>query len=90
MAWVERTALLNCAAVRGYRRASITNGQRTSWKLEITNPQIGMTLDIGEVGQIEVWGPDVFRRYWKMPEKTVEELRRDGYFITGSAHQNNV
>ena len=32
MACVAKTALLSCAAVRGYHRASITNGQRTSWK----------------------------------------------------------
>ncbi|MCE6958465.1 malonyl-CoA synthase [Cereibacter sphaeroides] len=37
----------------------------------------------GEVGVIEVRGPNVFQGYWQMPEKTAEELRPDGFFITG-------
>jgi malonyl-CoA/methylmalonyl-CoA synthetase len=37
----------------------------------------------GEVGVIEVKGPNVFKGYWRMPEKTAAEFRRDGFFITG-------
>jgi hypothetical protein len=32
---------------------------------------------------IEVKGPNVFKGYWRMPEKTREEFRDDGFFITG-------
>jgi len=37
----------------------------------------------GDIGMIEVKGPNVFSGYWRMPEKTAEEFRDDGYFVTG-------
>ena len=52
-------------------------------ELKITDPSSGATLPQGRVGQIEVRGPNVFKGYWNMPEKTREELREDGFFITG-------
>jgi malonyl-CoA/methylmalonyl-CoA synthetase len=52
-------------------------------ELKITDPDSGATLPDGEIGVIEVRGPNVFQGYWQMPEKTAEELRPDGFFITG-------
>ena len=40
-------------------------------------------LASGEIGGIEVKGPNVFKGYWRMPEKTAEEFTPDGYFKTG-------
>jgi malonyl-CoA/methylmalonyl-CoA synthetase len=40
-------------------------------------------LPVGEVGGIEVKGPNVFKGYWRMPGKTTEEFTPDGYFRTG-------
>ena len=37
----------------------------------------------GDVGVLEVKGPNVFKGYWRNPKKTREEFRKDGYFITG-------
>lgn len=45
--------------------------------------QDGTALAQGEIGAIEVRGPNVFKGYWRMPDKTAAEFRRDGYFITG-------
>jgi malonyl-CoA/methylmalonyl-CoA synthetase len=38
---------------------------------------------VGEIGDIQVSGPNVFSGYWQMPEKTAEEFTADGYFKTG-------
>ena len=43
----------------------------------------GRPVPQGEIGMIEVRGPNVFKGYWKMPEKTAAEFRPDGFFITG-------
>ena len=43
----------------------------------------GAAVPTGEIGGIQVRGPNVFQGYWQMPEKTAEELRPDGWFITG-------
>jgi malonyl-CoA/methylmalonyl-CoA synthetase len=43
----------------------------------------GRVLPPGEIGVIEVRGPNVFAGYWRMPGKTAEEFRADGFFITG-------
>jgi malonyl-CoA/methylmalonyl-CoA synthetase len=43
----------------------------------------GQTLPVNEIGGIEVAGPNVFKGYWRMPEKTAEEFTADGYFKTG-------
>ena len=43
----------------------------------------GQNLPIGEIGGIQVQGPNIFKGYWRMPEKTKEEFTADGYFKTG-------
>jgi len=43
----------------------------------------GQSLPAGQVGMVEVKGPNVFKGYWGRPEKTAEEFRSDGYFMTG-------
>jgi malonyl-CoA/methylmalonyl-CoA synthetase len=43
----------------------------------------GMPCAAGEIGDIQVKGPNVFKGYWRMPEKTAEEFTADGYFKTG-------
>ncbi len=37
----------------------------------------------GEIGVLELKGPNVFKGYWRNPEKTAEEFRADGFFISG-------
>jgi malonyl-CoA/methylmalonyl-CoA synthetase len=51
--------------------------------LRVTDPETGKTLGPEHIGMIEVKGPNVFKGYWRMPEKTKSEFRDDGFFITG-------
>ena len=43
----------------------------------------GLDMPVGEIGGIQVQGPNVFKGYWRMPEKTAEEFTADGFFKTG-------
>ncbi len=67
----------------GERRAGTVGFPLPGIELKITDPATGEELPQGDIGQIEVRGPNVFKGYWNMPEKTAEELRTDGFFITG-------
>ncbi|MCW2274336.1 AMP-binding protein [Rhodoblastus acidophilus] len=51
--------------------------------LRVVDPDTGEDVSNGEIGMIEVKGPNVFRGYWQMPEKTAAEFRADEFFITG-------
>ena len=43
----------------------------------------GLPLPVNEIGGIQVRGPNVFKGYWRMPQKTTEEFTADGFFKTG-------
>ena len=66
----------------GDRRAGTVGLPLPGVELKVCDPA-GRELPRGEIGTIEVRGPNVFKGYWNMPEKTAEELRSDGFFITG-------
>src|SRR6201993_5184993 len=51
--------------------------------VRVTDPETGKVLPAETIGMIEVKGPNVFKGYWQMPEKTRSEFRGDGFFITG-------
>jgi len=51
-------------------------------EVRIAEAEGGKVLPQGEIGVIEVKGPNVFKGYWRMPEKTATEFR-DGWFMTG-------
>ncbi|MEX0681558.1 MAG: AMP-binding protein [Balneolales bacterium] len=48
----------------------------------------GEPVKTGEVGVLEVRGPNIFTGYWRRPDKTREEFR-DGWFITGDLVQQD-
>src|SRR6056297_843146 len=67
----------------GERRAGTVGFPLPGVEVRVTEPATGRTLAPGDIGQVEVRGPNVFKGYWQMPDKTAAELRADGFFITG-------
>lgn len=67
----------------GERRPGTVGFPLPGVELKVTDPETGADLPQGEIGMLEVRGPNVFQGYWQMPEKTAAELREDGFFITG-------
>lgn len=67
----------------GERRAGTVGFPLPNIELRVVDPETGDNLPTDEIGNLEVHGPNVFQGYWRMPEKTAEEFRNDGFFITG-------
>ena len=67
----------------GKRKAGTVGQPLPGVLVRITHQDNGLPVADGEIGMLEVSGENVFRGYWQMPEKTAEEFRDDGYFITG-------
>jgi malonyl-CoA/methylmalonyl-CoA synthetase len=67
----------------GERRPGTVGFPLPDVALRIADPESGRDLGREEIGVIEVKGPNVFKGYWRMPEKTAAEFRPDGFFVTG-------
>ena len=67
----------------GNRKAGTVGLPLPGIEVKVCDPESGAELAQGEIGVLEVRGSNVFQGYWQMPEKTAEELREDGFFITG-------
>jgi len=67
----------------GDRRAGTVGFPLPGIEVKICNPETGEDLPANTIGMLQVKGPNVFSGYWRMPEKTAEELLESGFFITG-------
>jgi malonyl-CoA/methylmalonyl-CoA synthetase len=71
----------------GERRAGTVGFPLPGVEARITDEKTGAILKSNEIGILEVRGPNVFKGYWRMLEKTKTEFREDGFFITGDIAQ---
>ena len=67
----------------GARRAGTVGFPLPGIEIRVADLETGKELPQGEVGVIEIRGPNIFKGYWRMPEKTRDEFRDDGFFISG-------
>jgi malonyl-CoA/methylmalonyl-CoA synthetase len=80
---MTETSMNTSNPYEGERRAGTVGFALPGVEVKVTDPKSGTALAAGDVGVIEVRGPNVFKGYWQMPEKTAAELQDDGFFITG-------
>lgn len=80
---MTETNMITSNPFDGERIAGTVGYPLAGTEVEITNAETGEPLPAGEIGMIEVRGDNVFQGYWNMPEKTAEELRTTGFFMTG-------
>ncbi|MBV1700484.1 MAG: malonyl-CoA synthase [Hyphomicrobiales bacterium] len=88
MAILERygmteTGMITSNPYQGARRAGTVGLPLADVEVRVCDPTDGHPMPQGDIGVIEVRGPNVFKGYWEMPEKTAAEFRKDGFFITG-------
>ena len=80
---MTETNMITSNPYEGERVAGTVGFPLPGVDVRIADPETGRVLAQGEIGVIELKGPNVFKGYWNMPEKTAAEFRPDGYFITG-------
>ncbi len=79
---MSETAMLTSNPYGGERRAGTVGPALPGVSVRVVNAE-GKDCASGEIGDIQVKGPNVFKGYWQMPDKTAEEFTADGYFRTG-------
>lgn len=79
---MSETAMLTSNPYEGQRKAGTVGPALPGVSVRVMNQQ-DQPCAADEIGDIQVSGPNIFKGYWQMPEKTAEEFTADGYFKTG-------
>jgi malonyl-CoA/methylmalonyl-CoA synthetase len=75
---------MNCSnPLDGERRIGSVGHPLPGVELRIVHSETGEVLPDGDIGDVQLRGPNVFKRYWKQPDKTAESFSVDGWFKTG-------
>ena len=79
---MTETGMSTSNPLRGERRPGTVGLPLPGVEVRVAD-EAGRVLGPGAIGVLEVRGPNVFKGYWRMPEKTALEFREDGFFVTG-------
>ena len=75
---------MNCSnPLNGERRIGSVGLPLLGIEVRVVNAETRELLPDGEIGEVEIRGPNVFKGYWKQPQKTAESFTADGWFRTG-------
>lgn len=75
---------MNCSnPLNGERRLGSVGLPLSGVQVRVVNPENDNSLPDGEIGEVQLRGPNVFKGYWKQPQKTAESFTSDGWFRTG-------
>ena len=80
---MTETNMITSNPYKGERKAGTVGFPLPGIDLRICNPENGNLVTNGEVGEIELIGKNVFIGYWRIPQKTKDSFRSDGFFKTG-------
>jgi malonyl-CoA/methylmalonyl-CoA synthetase len=79
---MTETGMIASNPLQGERRPGTVGPPLPEVAVRIADEN-GCAVTHGAIGTVEVRGPNVFQGYWRMPDKTAQEFRSDGFFITG-------
>jgi malonyl-CoA/methylmalonyl-CoA synthetase len=75
---------MNCSnPLNGERRIGSVGLPLPGVEVRIVNSESGETLPIGEIGDVQLRGPNIFKGYWNQPDKTSAAFSANGWFKTG-------
>jgi malonyl-CoA/methylmalonyl-CoA synthetase len=75
---------INCSnPLNGERRMGSVGMPLPGVEMRIANSEDRHSLRDGEIGEVQLQGPSIFKGYWKQPQKTAEAFTSDGWFRTG-------
>src|SRR5215208_1734083 len=75
---------MNCSnPLNGERRIGSVGLPLPGVEVRAVNPENDQSLPDGQIGEVQLRGPNIFKGYWKQPQKTAESFTADGWFRTG-------
>lgn len=75
---------MNCSnPLNGERRIGSVGKPLPGVEVRIVNAETRAVLSTGDIGEVEICGANVFKGYWRQPEKTSASFSADGWFKTG-------
>ena len=75
---------MNCSnPLHGERRLGSVGLPLAGVEVRVVNPENDQPLPEGEIGEVQLRGPNIFKGYWLQPQKTIESFSAGGWFRTG-------